>query len=257
MLLKLNKDAIVYLTGVVDILKDLTSDVVIRVSSKGIQIQGMDSSHIAFIDFLMNDHITYDTEVTTDDSAESDVQHFGVHLPSMYRILKLGSGVDSCTMSDEEQDLLHFEFESSKKHLKIDLTLLDLDFENFNPQDWEYPNMFTIPSSEFSNVCKDVSSLGLDHVQIGVDAEAVVFSANSSQNVSNFEMIYIPTNKQFTEPTQGPGMYSLKHLSYFSKASGFTKDVQVSFSKDYPLRLKFDLGEKSMLCFYLASRIKD
>jgi proliferating cell nuclear antigen len=253
MKLKLDPQAITCLTGVVDILKELTHDVTLQISDEGIQIQGMDSSHIAFIDFLLNnDTIEYDI-----DDSEDSVTYLGVHLPSLYKILKLGSN-HTCVLTNDDPDLLHFEFESPTKSLKIDLTLLDLEHSDFSQQDWDYANTFTMTSSEFASVCKDVSTLGQEQLIIKTDPdnEDITFVANGSQNVTNFELKCKPKTLTL-QGNASEACYSLKHMLLFAKASAFTKDVEISFSKEYPLRIRFEMGGESKMAFYLASRIVD
>ena len=51
--------------------------------------------------------------------------------------------------------------------------------------------------------------------------------------------------------------YSLKYLSmmcYFSRLAG---EVIMGFSESRPMSLKYDLGDSSYVCFYLAPRIDE
>lgn len=249
MYLKLNKTATSYFAGVVDIVKDLANDLAIKIEESGLSIQGMDSSHIAFIDFHMSDYENYKND--------EDVTTLGVHMPSLYKVLKLGTGGSLNIESSE--DKLHMEFDSSKRQLNVDLTLLDIEAEDFNTEEWEYDTSFKMSAMEFASMCKDISSISPDQngIKIKVQPDQVTFAATDAQKSTNLEMVFKPNEINVSKETEG--LYSVKHLMYFAKASAFTKDLEISVSKEYPLKLTFGGNEdvKSRLNFYLASRIVD
>jgi hypothetical protein len=51
--------------------------------------------------------------------------------------------------------------------------------------------------------------------------------------------------------------YSLSYVHKMCLTNKLSNEIQFSLSKDYPMKLKYDLGETSTLEFYIAPKIVD
>jgi proliferating cell nuclear antigen len=51
--------------------------------------------------------------------------------------------------------------------------------------------------------------------------------------------------------------YSLSSLSKMCLSNKLSNEIQFSISKEYPMRIKYDLGDDSFIRFFLAPRVND
>lgn len=248
--MRLVPSKITVLANAMDICKELLHDGVLSITKQGIGMQGMDSSHVAFIDFYLN-------KQEFEEYAVDRAVNLGVHMGSLHKLLKLGATMDKCVISQPSDDELHFEFSGKNKEMRIDLSLMDIEGDSmFTAQEFDYSTIFEIASTELSSMCKDFSMFS-DQVKITKGNDGVLFStASDTTNFKNTEMVLKP---DFTKEITGDveGLYALKYLNTFSKAATLNQKVEISVGKDYPLKLHYGLGPGSYLDFYLAPRIVD
>ena len=89
----------------IDSIKDLVSDINLEISSIGISLQAMDTSHVALVTLHLSsegfEEYRCDKQMT-----------LGVKLSNLVLVLKCGSNEDSLTLSCEDESKLKIKFEN-------------------------------------------------------------------------------------------------------------------------------------------------
>ncbi|KAG1670278.1 hypothetical protein FOA52_003628 [Chlamydomonas sp. UWO 241] len=132
------------LKKVVDGVKELCKEVNWDISSTGIQMQSMDSSHVCLVSFDLRadgfDHFRCDRPLT-----------LGIPLENLAKILKCAGTSDIVTLkADDKGDKLTLMFESEKgdRVSDVDLKLMSIESEHLGVPEQDYSARASMPSSE-------------------------------------------------------------------------------------------------------------
>ncbi|KAJ1629455.1 proliferating cell nuclear antigen [Pavlovales sp. CCMP2436] len=247
------------LKKVIEALKDLVNEANFDISSTGIQLQAMDSSHVSLCALVMKaegfDHFRCDRSMP-----------LGINLLSMAKVLKCCNKDDIVTLKAEDDgDSINFMFESKDqdKISDFELKLMDIDSEHLGIPETDYKATVTMNALEFSRICSDLSILG-ETVAISVGKDGVKFSVsgemgtgnmtvrdNGSSDVKEGDRVDI----EMEEPVNLN--FAMRYLKSFAKAAPLCDRVQLCLSRDVPLLVKYDIPNFGSLSYYLAPKIDD
>ncbi|KRX02312.1 hypothetical protein PPERSA_09929 [Pseudocohnilembus persalinus] len=249
------------LKKIIDSIKDLVKNVNIDANTQGLSLQAMDSSHVALVSLNLDengfDNFRCDKQLT-----------LGLSIENLQKILKLASNDDSITLSAEEEDAssLKFIFESQKgeKVSEFNLNLMTIDTEQLAVPNTTYSSVVTLPSQEFSRICRDMANIS-ETISIEATKESVKFSVRGeigegSMQIKNNEGE--GAEKCILEVDEPVSLsFALRYLNYFNKAAILSNQVTLSMSPESPIVVEYkiqgsdkDLGS---LKFYLAPKIDD
>jgi len=251
------------LKKVMESIKDLLNEAAWDCSGNGMCLQAMDSSHVALVALMLKsdgfENYRCDRNLS-----------LGINLGSMYKMLKCASNDDIITIrADDDADSITFTFESPKQDRVSDfeMKLMNLDTEHLGIPDTEYSCVIKMPSSEFTRICRDMSTLG-DSVVICCTKDGVRFSAkgdvgngsiklSQSANVDKEEDAVIVDMREAVTLT-----FSLRYLNFFTKAAPLSHQVSLSMSEDVPLMVEYKINDKDQeskgyVRYYLAPKIED
>jgi len=160
------------LKKILDAMKDLVNDANFECSANGIQLQAMDSSHVALVYLELKsdgfEHYRCDRN-----------QSLGISLKNMSQILKCAGNDDQITMkADDNGDAVTFLCESKDQERisAFELKLMDIDSENLGIPNTAYTVVVKMPSMEFQRICRDLGTIG-DTVKINTQKDGIQFSA--------------------------------------------------------------------------------
>lgn len=229
------------LKRVMDAIKDLINEATWMCCSKGMCLQAMDSSHVAFVSLMLN------SEGFENYRCDRNIS-LGINLTSMSKILKCAANDDTITIrADDEPDTVSFLFESVKREFASDfeMKLMDLNQEQLNIPETEYPCIIKMPSSEFARICRDLSVFG-DSMIISCDEGGnVTFSAKGDVGIANIKLS-MSTNVDKEEEEESTALvmqkdlsltFSLRYLNYFAKATPLATQVIIYLSDEVPLSM--------------------
>ncbi|XP_064873095.1 proliferating cell nuclear antigen-like [Oncorhynchus nerka] len=207
------------LKKVLDALKDLITEACWDVSSSGISLQSMDSSHVSLVHLnLRSDGFDwYRCDRTL---------AMGVNLTSMSKILRCAGNEDIITLraNDTAETLLMFETENQEKVSDYETKLMDLDVEQLRIPEQEHNCVVKMQSGEFSRICRDLSQIG-DAVMITCAEGGVQFSASGELGTGNIKLSQTnivdnedeSVNIEIKEPVRL--IFTLNYLNFFSSAT--------------------------------------
>ena len=239
------------------LLKTAASVICINFNKDHIYIQGMDKSHICLFDIKIFSSWFDIYEVLDDDesviSLSSQFFHNIISMTQEKHELKIHyEGNPDSVFIDLVCDADGCDY---NKYFKLPLT--DFEPEILNVPEVEYDAEFSISAKKICELCNQLLIFGeimnvkcnedkIDLVSTGVGGEMSVNIPIDDLNefsISEGEFIDLS--------------YSLNYISKMCLTSKLSSEVAFSISKNYPLRIKYDLGSESYAMFYMAPRINE
>jgi proliferating cell nuclear antigen len=252
----------VLLKQVIEAVKELVTQANFDVSSTGISMQAMDTSHVCLV--------SLDLKGDGFDQFRCDrTMSMGVNIASLSKILKCAANDDIITMkADDNGDTLTLMFESPSQDRvsDFDLKLMSIDSEHLGIPDQEYSAKVAMPSKEYQRICRDMATIG-DAVVISATKDGVKFSTSGDIGTANITVRHSVTSEKeeqctrmdITEPVALT--FALRYLNNFAKATMLNDTVLMNLTKDLPIMVQFgiktidrDVGD---VTFYLAPKIED
>ena len=155
------------------------------------------------------------------------------------------SGTTSSTASSTNFD--HF----------FELPLMDAEQENLSIPTVDYDVEFSMDSKKFSDLISELMVFG-PNLNIVCTEELLEF--NSSGDTGKLKVnIPIDSLNEFaiSEGEKLDISYSLTHIGKMCLSSKLGQEVSLGISAEYPMSLKYSLGEESSVAFFVAPKIAE
>jgi len=248
----------VLLKKVVDAMKDLCKDVNFDCSEKGIQVQSMDSSHVALVSLLLRESAFSEFKCERSTS-------LGMNVDSLAKILKMCGPSDSLKLRwQSEADTVSFQCEGGDDRIAdFDLKLMQIESEHMEIPEQQYKVVAKLPSAEFQKICRDLKEFG-ETMQVKAGKDGLTFSVQGDLGAGNVMLKPRESEKpeervalKVDEPVTAT--FALRYLVNFSKAAPLCGAVELGLGPDAPLLVKYELEttENGHLQFYLAPKIDE
>jgi len=249
----------VLLKKVVDAMKDLCKDVNFDCSEKGIQVQSMDSSHVALVSLLLRESAFADFKCERPMS-------LGMNVDSLAKIMKMCGPSDSLRIRWQSgSDSVGFQCESGSddRIADFDLKLMQIESEHMEIPEQQYKVTVKLPSGEFQKICRDLKEFG-ETMQVKASKEGITFSVQGDAGGGNVMLKPREAEKpedrvSLTVHEPVTAAFALRYLVNFSKAAPLSGTVELGLGADAPLLVKYDLerSENGFMQFYLAPKIDE
>jgi proliferating cell nuclear antigen len=259
MVLEAQLQQAILLKKVVDAMKDLCKDVNFDCSEKGIQVQSMDSSHVALVSLLLRESAFADFKCDRPTS-------LGMNVDSLGKIFKMCGPNDSLKLRwQNDADTLNFQCESSDddRIADFDLKLMQIESEHMEIPEQQYKVVARLPSSEFQKICRDLKEFG-ETMQLSASKEGLKFSVTGDVGSGNVMLKPREAEKQedkvaLTVHEPVTATFALRYLVNFAKAAPLSGAVEIGLGPDAPLLVKYVLekAENGHMQFYLAPKIDE
>merc|ERR1712014_533241 len=244
---------------VADSIKELCKDVNFDCSEKGIQVQSMDSSHVALVSLLLRESAFAEFKCERPAS-------LGMNVDSLAKILKMCSPNDSLKLRWQSgADNVSFQCEGGDEDriADFDLKLMQIESEHMEIPEQQYKVVAKLPSAEFLRICRDLKEFG-ETISVNASKEGIRFSVQGDIGTGNVLLKPRESDKpeervQLTVQEPVNATFALRYLVTFSKAAPLCGSVEIGLGPDAPLLVKFDLdnADNGFLQFYLAPKIDE
>jgi proliferating cell nuclear antigen len=244
---------------VVDAMKDLCKKVNFDCSEKGLQVQSMDSSHVALVSLMLRESAFADFKCDRPTS-------LGMNIESLAKIFKMCGPNDSLKLRyQNDADTLNFQCENGQddRISDFDLKLMQIESEHMEIPEQQYKVTIKMPSSEFQKVCRDLKEFG-ETLTLTATKEGVKFSVAGDVGAGNVfikprdsakaeEKVSVTVHENVTSN------FALRYLVNFAKAAPLSGSVELGLGPDAPLLVKYELekAENGHMQFYLAPKIDE
>ena len=239
---------------IIELTKDFMSEVNVVCGDSEISFNAMDSSSIALISVYLS-HDEFE-KILCDQHASIDV-----NLVLLNKILARVNVNDGLTLGVDEckPDILSVHFKSTHGDRKstYELKLLDINQEQLQIPEVEYPVIIRMPTNDFRIMCQDLMVTG-DQVNISLDQNENRVRFISTNDIGDICTVELTANDK-TDINAGSDIdmyFSLKYLSDFSKAYVLSEHVRIYLKEDMPILLEYEI-RSSYVRYYLAPKVKE
>ena len=229
-----------------DILKGYVNEATLSISEGGISLQSMDVAHIALIDLII-----YPDAIDIFEC--DDVYKIGIDFETFGKILKANSNGSKCCLKydpENDPDILYIYFDNSltsKKMTTYKMRLLECTSELLEvPENIEHNCQQSMDATELNNLFKDLSTFS-EHVT--VTKKGRLLTLDSKGTSANIQTEIETKEDSICEVT---GTYSLKYLTWFTRANILKKDVTFAFDEQKPLLMQYE-NDEIRVKFFLSA----
>merc|ERR1711948_52250 len=205
-------------------------------SEKGIQVQSMDSSHVALVSLLLRESAFSEFKCDRPTS-------LGMNVDSLAKILKMCGPSDALKLRwQNEADTVSFQCEGGDDRIAdFDLKLVQIESEHMEIPEQQYKVVARLPSAEFQRICRDLKEFG-ETMHVKASKEGITFSVKGDVGAGNVT-----------------ATFALRYLVNFSKAAPLCGSVELGLGPDAPLLVKYNLenADNGYMQFYLAPKIDE
>ena len=233
----------------VSVISELVNDVVLKVDKEKIELIAMDPANVAMVVFKLLSSAFTEYQV-------EGAQEIAISLDAFRSILKRAKPTDVVTIElDQEKNKLKIQFKSENTRT-FNLALIDMENKQQKIPDLTFPLRIETGTHIFDEAIADMDIIS-ESVAFSVDKEKFLIEAESNLNDAKVEISKDDetTIKFSGEPVKTK--YSLEYLKKIIKGSKISSNVSIQFSKDYPLRIDYQVKDKVSLSFILAPRVSN
>src|SRR6478609_5022078 len=235
------------LKKIVGILKEefKDDDAVLIAKKDGIYLQSMDKAHVALIDL----HLSADA---ASNYICDEIHYLGINFETWNNVFKSKSSKGVCTLSykDTQPNTMQCVFQDNKKKSTFQLKLRAINDSEQNElvtNEFKYATDIILNSDDLSEILHDIAIVA-DDVVITRTAKRLCFHGVGDSANGKIEM---EVDDGFVG--QLSGIFSLKYLQWFAKASILCPEAVLSFDDEHPLCLQFK-NDTVTLKFFVAGK---
>jgi proliferating cell nuclear antigen len=233
-----------------EVLKELVHDSNMIFHPEGIRLTAIDSVKTSFIYLRLKassfEEYTCKTPTTV-----------GLDLSSVHKLIKSCSAHDTITLyvleSNTQELCIRIESPEHVQRTDYKLRLLDIDSQEISLPDLEYDHIFTLPSTTFFKLCREMMNLS-PHMCITSKQKTLELSC-SGDFASQHTCIGEADLSDDSDPISAS--YSLKYLTLFSKASSLCNTTTLYIKRDCPLLIQYAVAGLGDLKFLLSPLVTD
>jgi proliferating cell nuclear antigen PCNA len=219
-------------------------------------IQCMDKSHVCLADIVIKENWFSKYECIKNTKISVDSNNFAIiiNFASKHNILELRFD------DDLDCDKLYINFlngnenKSSFDHF-FELNLIDVEDENLGIPAVEYDVDFTIESKKFVEVLSELNTFGTN---LNIKCNEDVLELNACGESSKLKVnIPIDDLNEFAIEEGGNLniSFSLNHICKMCTSIKLSTIIDVSLSTEFPMIIKYNLGDESKVVFYVAPKV--
>jgi proliferating cell nuclear antigen len=139
----------------------------------------------------------------------------------------------------------------------FELGLIEVEQDTLNIPEVEYDVDFTMKSDNFSELISELMVFG-SNLNIMCNEEVLEFNASGDAGKLKVNIPIDDLNEYaIAEGDSLDISYSLTHLGKMCLSTKLGQYVSLSISTEYPMAIKYDLGDNSSVAFYIAPKIAD
>jgi proliferating cell nuclear antigen len=230
-----------------EVLKDILNDVNIYFKPNGMYIVTLDTARTSLVDmFLSADNF---------EEYHCDQEEIiaGINISNTFKLLKTITNNDVLRIEITSKEFMNIEInsESKKSSTTFQLKLLDINESRIEVPEVQMSTVTTLPSADFQRLCRDMSNIGTEIEIKRVDKE-IKFSCQGDFANQETSIETLDGSPEIT------GLYSLKYLNIFTKATSMCASVQIiQETGNRFLILKYNVANLGELRFYLATKVSE
>jgi proliferating cell nuclear antigen PCNA len=228
-----------------------TEHVNIMLEADRFYVQSINSSHVIIMEVVLP------AAWFSVYSVLPEIAMIGMHSSLFYKVLKKREKHQKihleCLDGNVDNIQVHFTASASSntedktvfdKHFEI--PSIDIEAELVAIPEMEYQAEFVLSSDAFANLISQLKDFG-DALEIECSEEKIELRANSSENGRMLTSIPIEDLAEYAieDGEKIVSEFALKYLHEICSYKSISKQVEISLSRDFPMRILFRLGGSS------------
>jgi len=231
--------------AVFEVLKEILNDVNVYFTPQGVSIVTLDTARTSLVDLRL----------AADNFEEYECPEpiiAGINISNTFKLLKSITNNDVLTICINTKEYMDIEIlsEAKKQKSKFQLKLLDIDENEIEAPELKCACMTTMQSVDFQRICRDMGNIGSE---IFIGRHKNIMKLSCEGDFANQETT-IETIENVDDNVYG--IYSLKYLNIFTKATGVCASVQILQEAAF-LILQYNVANLGHLKFYLATKVSE
>ena len=259
-----NKSKLEMFVALFQLLKNWSTQLNLQFEPDQLYIQTMDKSHICLSNIVIkaswfNEYFVEEaTSISVDTGSFATMMNYAVKHNKVdiifndadklfINLLNTATTAATSTTTAATGNFDHF----------FELPLMDVEQENLSIPSVDYDVEFSMDSKKFSDLISELMVFG-PNLNIMCTEELLEF--NSSGDTGKLKVnIPIDSLNEFaiSEGEQLDISYSLAHIGKMCLSTKLGGEIGVGISAEYPMSLKYSLGEESTVAFFVAPKIAD
>jgi proliferating cell nuclear antigen PCNA len=257
-----NKPKLEMFVALFQLLKNWSTQLNLQFEPDQLYIQTMDKSHICLSNIVIKASwfseyfVEEATSISVDTGSFATMMNYAVKHNKVDIIFndvdKLFINLTSGTATASTAGIASTNFD----HF-FELPLMDVEQENLSIPAVDYDVEFSMDSKKFSDLISELMVFG-SNLNIVCTEEVLEF--NSSGDTGKLKVnIPIDSLNEFaiSEGEKLDISYSLAHIGKMCLSTKLGGEIGVGISAEYPMSLKYSLGEESTVAFFVAPKIAD
>jgi proliferating cell nuclear antigen PCNA len=242
------------------LLKSCASVVSIIFNEDHLYIQGMDKSHVCLFDIKI-----FSQWFSSYEFDESDSNKICVDTNIFHNVLSINQ--------EHHTILLHYEGDADSVNIDLingtpetkkgdfdkffKLPLADVDTELLGIPEVDYDAEFSIPAKKICEIASQLLLFG-DTINVKCSEEKIDLA---SSGVCGEMTVNIPID-DLSEFSISEGEiidlhYSLNYIQKMCLTTKLSSEIEFGISGEFPMRIKYDLGDNSQVIFFIAPKMAD
>ena len=249
-----NKSKMEMFVALFQLLKNWGSNLNLHFDKNHLYIQSMDKSHICL------SSITIKSDWFTSYIIEDPID---ISLDSTNFAIMMNYSLKHCKMElkfedDVEPDKIFINMSSTTKD-KFDhffeLGLIDVEEDSLGIPEVDYDVEFNIESKKFAELISELMVFG-SNLNIICTENLLEFNADGDAGKLKVNIDIDDLNEfAISEDETLDISYSLNHIGKLCLSTKLGPNVSISISSEYPMAIKYDLGDDSGVAFYIAPKV--
>lgn len=235
----------------IDALREFLPQAQLRITKAGIQVNGMDASHVGFVDFLLSSKDCEIKKLPVEESA-----NIGISLTVLSRVLATCGNTDSLTLV-EVGDKLKIQSKHEGRSANFELPTLHIQDDIVQIPDMEYGATIRAKSADIAGMIRDLAMFG-DNARLCLDENG--FHVGVKGDMGEGDLTLEPTTDRDMN-LGGDSVhveFGMKYLQLIVKhASSMASTMELAFDEGQPLRVSTQFGKGSHFMAYLAPKVMD
>ena len=245
--------------GLFQHIKLFSDDINIHFERERLFVQALDSSRVSIFEIYLP-KTWFDVYTIHDESGVV----IGINTSNLYKVLHAREKNQRITIKMDESgsDRLQLDMSSDNTAIfnkQFELPLMEIDSEMMSIPEMEYQAEFSLPAATFATLIDQLKLFG-DTMRIECSEEKIQLFSESIESGKMSVSIPIDDLTSFAieEGEQLNLSFGLAHLHNICLYSKLAKDVDVSMTTNFPIRVQYMLDESgARIVFYLAPKIDD
>ena len=264
-----NKSKMEMFVALFQLLKNWGSYLKLHFETTHLYIQSMDKSHICLSSITITSKWFTSYEIIDTTNISLDATNFAVMMNYALKhskmdmkfddaidpdklFINLSSGTGTVTTTSKKTKEVQNKFD----HF-FELNLIDIEQDTLGIPEVDYDVDFTMKSDNFVELINELTVFG-SNLNIICGEDILEFNASGDTGELKVNIPIDDLNEYaIAEGETLDISYSLNHIGKMCLSTKLGQHVSLSISSEYPMAIKYDLGDESNVAFYIAPKIAD